>query len=118
MAVRGGSSLVAKSCPTFATPWTIALQVPMSMGFSRQEYWSGFPFPSAGHLPNPGIEPGSPALQLILYRLSYKGSHPPKRGDRYNCVLLSSVCQHSLADLVTSISCFEMKYQRELAAGR
>ena len=45
-----------------ATPWTIAYQVPLSMGFSRQEYWSGLPFPSPGDLPNPGIEPRSPAL--------------------------------------------------------
>ena len=47
----------------FATPWTVADQAPRSMGFSRQEYWSGLPFPSPGDLPNPGIEPGSPALQ-------------------------------------------------------
>ena len=47
----------------FETPWTVARQAPLSMGFSRQEYWSGLPFPSLGDLPNPGIEPGSPALQ-------------------------------------------------------
>ena len=47
----------------FATPWTIAYQPPLSVGFSRQEYWSGLPFPSPGDLPNPGTEPGSPALQ-------------------------------------------------------
>ena len=47
----------------FATPWTIAYQAPLSMGFSRQECWSGLPFPSPGDLPDPGIEPGSPALQ-------------------------------------------------------
>ena len=47
----------------FATPWTIAYKVPPSVEFSRQEYWSGLPFPSPGDLPNPGIEPGSPALQ-------------------------------------------------------
>ena len=58
-----GGGLVAKSCPTLATPWTVARQAPLSMGFSRQEYWSGWPFPSPGHLPNPGIEPRSPALQ-------------------------------------------------------
>ena len=46
----------------FATPWTVAHQVPLSMGFSRQEYWSGLPFPSPGNLPDPEIEPGSPAL--------------------------------------------------------
>ena len=47
----------------FATSWTVALQTPLSMGFSRQEYWSGLPFPSPGDLPNPGIKPQSPALQ-------------------------------------------------------
>ena len=47
----------------FATPWTVAYQAPPSMGFSRQVCWSGLPFPSPGDLPNPGIEPGSPALQ-------------------------------------------------------
>ena len=47
----------------FATPWTVAHQAPPSMGFSRQEYWSELPFPSPGDLPNPGIEPRSPALQ-------------------------------------------------------
>ena len=47
----------------FVTPWTVASQAPPAMGFSRQECWSGLPFPSPGDLPNPGIEPGSPALQ-------------------------------------------------------
>ena len=46
----------------FATPWTVAYKTPLSMKFSRQEYWSGLPFPSPGDLPNPGIKPGSPAL--------------------------------------------------------
>ena len=46
----------------FATPWTIAHQFPLSMGFSRQEYWSELPFPSLGDLPDPGTEPRSPAL--------------------------------------------------------
>ena len=45
------------------TPWTVALQAPLSMEFSRPEYWSGEPLPSPRDLPNPGIEPGSPALQ-------------------------------------------------------
>ena len=47
----------------FVTPWTVAHQAPLSMGFSRQEYWSGLPFPSPEDLPDPGIEPRSPALQ-------------------------------------------------------
>ena len=56
----GGGGLVTKSCPTLKTPWAIA---PLSMGFFRQEYWSGLPFPSPGDLPDPGIEPRSPALK-------------------------------------------------------
>ena len=47
----------------FATPWTAAHQAPLSMGFSRQEYWRGLPFPSPGDLPDPGIELRSPKLQ-------------------------------------------------------
>ena len=52
-------SVVSKS----ATPWTVAYRAPLSVEFSRQEYWSGLPFPSLGDLPDPGIEPGSPTLQ-------------------------------------------------------
>ena len=52
-----------KFCPTLAIPWTVACQAPLCMGFSRQEYWSGLPFPSPGELPDPEIEPRSPALQ-------------------------------------------------------
>ena len=54
--------LVAQSCPTLATTWTAARQAPLSMGFSRQESWSGLPFPTPGDHPKPGIEPGSPSL--------------------------------------------------------
>ena len=46
----------------FVTPWTVASQVPLSMGFFGEEYWNGLPFPSPGDLPDPGIEPASPAL--------------------------------------------------------
>ena len=56
----------------FATPWTVAYKAPPSMGNSRQEYWSGLPFPSPGDLPDPGIEPGSPTLQADAL-----GSDPP-----------------------------------------
>ena len=64
-----GGDLVAKSCLTLASPWTAGCgepmdcQAPLLMGFSRQEYWSALPFPSQGDLPEPGIEPRSPALQ-------------------------------------------------------
>ena len=60
---QDGGGLVAKSCSTLSTLWTIAHQVPLSMGFSRQEYWSGLAFHSLGDLPYPGIEPRTPALQ-------------------------------------------------------
>ena len=55
-----------------AAPWTVAYQAPPSMGFSRQEYWSGLPFPSPGDLPDPGIEPGSPE-----FRADTLTSEPP-----------------------------------------
>ena len=57
----------------FVTPWTVAYQAPLSMGFSRQGYWSGLPFPSPWYLPNQGIEPRSPAFQA-LYHLNHQGS--------------------------------------------
>ena len=58
---------------TFVTPWTIACQAPLSMGFPRQEYWIGLPFPSQGDLPDPGIKPKSPALQEDSLVLSHWG---------------------------------------------
>ena len=54
--------LVTKSCLILCDLWTIACQAPLSLGFPRQDYWSGLPFPSPGHLPDPGIIPASPAL--------------------------------------------------------
>ena len=59
------------------TPWTIACQAPISMGFPRQEYWGRLPFPSPGDLPEPEIKPGSPALQADLYCLSHRGQSCP-----------------------------------------
>ena len=52
------------------TPWTLALQAPLSMEFSRQDYWSGLPFPPPGGLPDPGIKPKSPALSDRLFSTS------------------------------------------------
>ena len=59
----------------FATSWTVAYQAPPSVGFSRQEYWSGLPSPSPGDLPNPGIEPRSPALQAGASTSAPPGKH-------------------------------------------
>ena len=57
-----------------ATPWTVAYHAPPSMGFSRQEYWNGLPFPSSEDLPDPGIKPRSLHCRHILFCLSHQGS--------------------------------------------
>ena len=56
-----------QSCPALVTLWCLACQVPLSMGFSRKEYWSGLPFSPPGVLPDPGTEPASPALQAGFF---------------------------------------------------
>ena len=71
----------------FATLWTLAPQISLSVGFSRQEYWSGLPFPSPGDVLNPGTECRSPTLQLILYHLSHQGS--PRESTIWNECLVS-----------------------------
>ena len=70
----GGRGLVAKLCPTLVTLWTVTHQAPLSMGFSRQEYWSGLPFPPPGHLPDPAINPGALVWQENSLLLSLQGS--------------------------------------------
>ena len=70
---------VTKLCLTLANPWTVARQAPLSMGFLRQEYWSGLPFPSPGDLPDPGIEPGSPELQADSLPTELCGKPLPSR---------------------------------------
>ena len=66
---------VVKSRLTLASPWGLDRQAPLSMGFPRQEYWSGLPFPFPGDLPNPGIEPASPALQADALPSDPPGKH-------------------------------------------
>ena len=73
-------SEVAQSCPTLCTPCTVAYQVPLSLEFSRQEYWSGLPFLSPGDLPNPRIEPGSPTLQADALPSEPRGKTNTKYG--------------------------------------
>ena len=68
----------------FATPWTVAYQAPPSMGFSRQEYWSGLPFPSPGDPPDPGIKPRSPALEADALT-----SEPPGKPINHHRVFIS-----------------------------
>ena len=85
------------------TPQTVALQASLSMGFSKQEYWSGLPFPSPEDLPNPGIEPGSPSLQAdsLLFELqgnpkntacpTVSGSGADSRAESTRLLVLASV---------------------------
>ena len=69
---------VANVCLTFVTPWTEALQAPLSIEFSRPEYLSESPFPSPGDLPKPGIKPGSLALQADSLPIELRGKHSLK----------------------------------------
>jgi len=75
--------LVAKSCAALANPWTVAHQVPLSMGFPMQKYWSGFPFPSPGYLPHPGMEPVSLALQINSFITDPPGEPKLSEGRLY-----------------------------------
>ena len=79
-------SEVSRHIRFFVTPCTVAHQAPPSMGFSRQEYWSGLPFPSPGDLPDPGIEPRSPALQEDALT-----SEPPGKWDPKTYFLFSKI---------------------------
>ena len=74
------------------TPWIVAYRAPLSMGFSRQEYWSRLPFPSPGDLPNPGTEPRSPTLQADALPSEPRGkSYVPKVND--GCQHFVCVCE-------------------------
>ena len=95
----------------FVTPWTVARQAPLSMGFSRQEYWSGLPCPPPGGLPNPGSKPRSPALQVDSLPSEPPGK--PLRQSRVQTLALTLNCWvvtlvkllHSL-----SLSFFSLSY--------
>ena len=76
--------LVAQSCPTLCDPWTVAYHAPLSMVYSRQEYWNGLPFLSPRDLPNPGIEFTSPALAG-----GFLITQPPGKPHQYH-----KACQH------------------------
>ena len=94
-------SQVAQLCPTLCDPWTVAHQAPPSMGFSRQEYWSGLPFPSPEVLPDPGIEPRSPTLQGDALT-----SAPPGKEDNINVSALSKIIYYNVISNKISIGFF------------
>ena len=83
----------------FATPWTVAYQASPSMGFSRQEYWSGLPFPSPGDLPDPGIEPRSPTLEADALT-----SEPPGKPNETETGLYRTVESELSGSLNTSLN--------------
>ena len=83
-------------CPLFATPWTTTYQAPLSMGFLRQEYWSGLPFPSIGDLPDPRITPKSLALQA--------DSLPAEPPGKPNQFLWNSLILYRIFQLILELS--------------
>ena len=90
---------VTQSCLIFATPWTVACQAPLSIEFSRQEYWSGYAFPSPGDFPNQGIKPTSPALQAesLLSEPPGKPCIPLSEYESESCLVMSdSLGPHGL----------------------
>ena len=80
----------------YVTPWTVAQQAPLTMGFSRQEWWSGLPFPSPGDLPDPGIKPESPALQAESTELE---EEPPKSKEDLSFLKQTKACLRQVWDL-------------------
>ena len=82
----------AQPCPDSATPWTAALKAPLSMGLSRQEHWSGLPFPPPEGLPNPGIEPKSPVSPALAGGF-FTTEQQESPGKPWTCVhVCKSVC--------------------------
>ena len=87
----GGGGLVTKPCLIFEAPWTVVLQAPLSLGFPRQEYWSGLQFPSLGDLPDPGTKPMVSCRQLpALQAYSLPTEPPGKPGQPYDQDLTKS----------------------------
>ena len=87
VACISGGGLVAKSCLTLATPWAVAHQAPLSMGLSRQEYWSGLPCPPPGDLPDPGTELS--LLHLLNWQTGSLLLAPPGKSPKLNNLLIS-----------------------------
>ena len=88
----------------FVTLWTIVCQSPLSMGFSRQEYWSGLPFPPLGNLPNPGIEPTSPTSPALTGRF-FTTEIPRKPGEMVQFSSVQSLSRVRLLRPPWTITC-------------
>ena len=100
--VCGCCCSVAKSCRLFATPWTVARQAPLSMGFSRQEYWSRLPFPSSGDLPGPGIEPCLLHGQADSLPLSHQCRQPSKSFRYHLCAQKLKIVKYGQKQVISS----------------
>ena len=98
--------LVANLCLTHSTSWTIARQAPLSMEFSTQECWSGLPFSSSGYLPNPGIEPRSPALQAD----SSPSKPPGKPDERDSLIYITHSLKNRWTHAIINLFCCQDKY--------
>ena len=108
----------------FVTPWTIALQAPLSMGFSRQEYWSGLPFPNLGDLPHPGIQPVSlvsSALAGMFFTTVPPGKQPELsgevmgivygRGTHKTCIWIPSLTPYSCTAFSNCLTSLNLDWQ-------
>ena len=104
------------------TPWTVAYHAPPSMGFSRQEYWSGLPFPPPEDLPNPGIEPGSSALQTDAFPSKPLGKpRIPKKGNAKECSnyrTIALISQDSKVKLLSHVTPWTVACQASLGFSR
>ena len=90
-----GGGLVIKLCQALETPWSVAHQAPLSMGFPKQEYWSGLPFPSPGDLPDPGIKLASPSLAGGFFTTELTGKAHICQSQSYASVPISQVIHPS-----------------------
>ena len=99
----------------FGTLWILAYQAPSSMEFSRQEYWSGLPFPSAGDLPNPEIEPRFPHCRQTLYHLNYQGSPQITQKRPHSSIAKCGLAGVSLSPLKVKLSCSQ-QWKRMLSS--
>ena len=97
----------------FATPWTVAYQALTSMRFSRHDYWSGLPFPSPGDLPNPGIKPGSPALQTEALPSEPPGKLSLTEHSKNSLYLDQSSPQYCYRDLLSHSVSYSVKFSLE-----
>ena len=101
----GGGDLIAQFSPALVIPWTIAHQTPLSLGFPRQEYWSGLPFPSLGALPDQGLTPGLLHCRWILLLLSYQES---PNNQLYTRIIVSvNFMQHDNSYLFSSVNFYQ-----------